>query len=115
VAVGEGLSGWVAANGKPILNGNPAADADELGSLKSAIAIPLEGDHGTAGVLTLFRVHPDAFSSLHLQDLLALSPLLGQIIEPSRAHSQRTRHNVIPIAAQSASRARSLNQSLLQV
>src|SRR6185503_20291451 len=46
---GEGLSGWVAQNRKPMLNGNPAMehgyvpDPTKFSPLRSAISIPLEG------------------------------------------------------------------------
>lgn len=115
VAVGEGLSGWVAANGKPLLNGNPSVDAGALAGLKSALAIPLEGQNDIAGVLTLFRARADAFSSADLRDLLALSLLLGHLIETSRIRHQGTRRNVIPIASPAISRTREFNQNLVTV
>ncbi len=115
LAVGEGLSGWVAANGKPILNGNPSVDAGELAGLKSALAIPLEGQNDVAGVLTLFRARADAFSSAELRDLLALSLLLGHLIETTRIPRQGTRRNVVPIASPAPSHTRALKQNLVTV
>src|SRR5579872_1115478 len=38
VAMGQGLSGWVAANGHSILNGNPSVDSPTLVGLRSALA-----------------------------------------------------------------------------
>ena len=115
LAVGDGLSGWVAANGKPLLNGNPSVEADELAALKSALAIPLEGQNDVAGVLTLFRARTDAFSSADLRDLLALSLLLGHLIETTRIPRQGTRRNVIPIASPAPARTRALDQNLVTV
>ena len=115
VSVGEGLSGWVAANGKPLLNGNPAVDAADLAGLKSALAIPIEGQNDIAGVLTLFRARADAFSSADLRDLLALSLLLGHLIETSRIRHQGTRRNVIPIASPASPRTREFQQNLVTV
>src|SRR5215470_12305836 len=49
VPIGEGLSGWVAENRKPIINGNPQVEhgykneAEKSTPLQSAIAVPLEG------------------------------------------------------------------------
>src|ERR1022692_1513113 len=57
IPVGEGLSGWVAHNNKPIVNGNPSVepgylnDPTKFSSLRSALAIPLEGVNGVIGVL----------------------------------------------------------------
>ena len=47
IPVGQGLSGWVAENRKPILNGNPSVESGYLNNpsvfstLRSAIAVPL--------------------------------------------------------------------------
>jgi GAF domain-containing protein len=105
----------VAANGRPILNGNPSVDSSEMAGLKSALAIPLEGSQDVAGVLALFRVQPDGFSAADLRDLIAIGPLLGHLIETSRAHRQAARQNVIPIASQPVSRSRAVNQNLVTV
>src|SRR5207302_6397368 len=57
IRVGEGLCGWVAANCKPIMNGNPeveagySIDATKQNPLQSAIVVPLEGLNGVVGVL----------------------------------------------------------------
>jgi len=115
VPVGGGLSGWVAANGKPLLNGNPAVDAADLAGLKSALAIPIEGQNDIAGVLTLFSTRTDAFSSADLRDLLALSLMLGHLIETSKIRHQGNRRNVIPIASPASTRTRELQQSLVTV
>ncbi len=61
IPVGQGLSGWVAHNSKPILNGNPSVepgylnDPAKFSTLRSALAVPLEGGNGTIGVLTLYH------------------------------------------------------------
>jgi len=79
VALGEGISGWVAATGKTIINGNPEvetnhiASADPAESLRSALALPLYGPNGSVfGVLTLYSVVANAFSKDHLRILLAV-------------------------------------------
>ena len=69
IPVGEGLSGWVAQNRKPILNGNPSVEAgymgdpDKFSTLRSALAVPLEGLNGAVGVLALYRAEKDAFTT----------------------------------------------------
>src|SRR5205807_3502537 len=66
IPLGEGLSGWVAQNRKPILNGNPSVepgylnDPTKYSTLRSALAVPLEGVSGVAAVLALYRVGHDA-------------------------------------------------------
>jgi diguanylate cyclase (GGDEF)-like protein len=85
--MGQGLSGWVAENGKPIVNGNPSVepsylnDRNRTSSLQSAVAVPLEGPGGTLGVLTLYHMERDAFTKDHLRILMAINPKIGMSIE----------------------------------
>ena len=85
--MGQGLCGWVAANRKPIVNGNPLVepgflkDGDRSPLLLSALAVPLEGVNRTVGVLGLYRRQKDAFTGDHLRILLAISAKLGFSIE----------------------------------
>jgi putative nucleotidyltransferase with HDIG domain len=78
IPLGEGLSGWVAQNGKLILNGNPSVepgylnDPTKYSTLRSALAVPLEGQSGVAAVLALYRTHQDAFTVDDLRVLQAI-------------------------------------------
>jgi len=87
IPLGEGLSGWVAQNSKPILNGNPSVepgylnDPTKYSTLRSALAVPLEGVSGVVAVLALYRTSQDAFTKDHLRILLAISSKLGFTIE----------------------------------
>jgi diguanylate cyclase (GGDEF)-like protein len=77
----------VAENGKPIVNGNPSVepsylnDRERTSSLKSAVAVPLEGPGGVLGVLTLYHMERDAFTKDHLRILMAISTKIGMSIE----------------------------------
>src|SRR5271165_1868221 len=87
IPLGEGLSGWVAQNHKPILNGNPSVEPGYLQhppentSLRSALAVPLEGPAGVAAVLALYRAPQDAFTKDDLQVVEAITFRLGALIE----------------------------------
>ena len=76
IRVGEGLSGWVAGNGRAILNGNPSVDLGEAAGLKSALAIPLKTGRDVTGVLTLFQTNADGFSAADLKQVTALGSIL---------------------------------------
>ena len=84
---GEGLSGWVALNEKPISNGNPAAETLHPGvpsrvtTLQAALSVPLRGHDGVAGVLTLYGREKNCFTKEHLRMLLAASSKLGLSVE----------------------------------
>ena len=85
--VGGGLSGWVAENHKPIINGNPSVelsyrcDSKLQYQLNSALAVPLEGQSGGIGVLTLYHSGTDVFDNEHLRVLQAVSRKVGLSIE----------------------------------
>jgi diguanylate cyclase (GGDEF)-like protein/putative nucleotidyltransferase with HDIG domain len=87
IPAGQGLSGWVAENRKPILNGNPSVepgylnDPAKFSTLRSAVAVPLEGMNGVVGVLSLYHAERDAFTKDHLRILLAISAKIGMSIE----------------------------------
>jgi len=87
IPIGEGLSGWVAQNNKPMLNGNPSVepgylnDPSKYSTLRSALAVPLEGVSGVVAVLALYRAHQEAFTRDHLRVLLAIGSKLGFTIE----------------------------------
>jgi len=94
IPVGDGLSGWVAQNKKPIINGNPSVepgylnDPDKFSTLRSALAVPLEGISGVIGVLALYRSERDAFTSDHLRLLLAVSGKMALAIENALKYEQ---------------------------
>lgn len=87
IPIGQGLSGWVAQNNKPIVNGNPSVepgylnDPSKFSTLRSALAVPLSGVNGVAGVLTLYRLEKDDFSQDDLRVLMAISSKLAVSVE----------------------------------
>lgn len=87
VPIGAGLSGWVAQNARPIVNGNPAvepgfvSDASDPNTPRSALVVPLEGVTGVVGVLALYQAAPDAFTSDHLRILQVITSRVALFIE----------------------------------
>jgi len=70
IAVGQGLSGWVAANRRTILNSDPALDFSSTGkvhslTLRSCLSTPLVSDRRLVGVLSLYSNEATAFSDDH--------------------------------------------------
>jgi diguanylate cyclase (GGDEF)-like protein len=56
-------------------------DPNKFSSLRSAVAVPLEGMNGVLGVLTLYHAEKDAFTRDHLRILLAISSKIGLSID----------------------------------
>jgi diguanylate cyclase (GGDEF)-like protein/putative nucleotidyltransferase with HDIG domain len=87
IPLGLGISGWVAQNEKPIINGDPAAETRHLGdpslvsALQSALSVPLRGRESVAGVLSLYLRERQGFTNEHLRMLLAASSKLGLSVE----------------------------------
>jgi diguanylate cyclase (GGDEF)-like protein len=87
IPLGEGLSGWVAENDKPIVNGNPSVEPGYLNSpeafskLNSALAIPLRGSERVIGVLALYHASRDAYSQEDRRILQAINSNLAVTIE----------------------------------
>ena len=94
IGMGEGLCGWVAEKRKPIVNGNPEAEAGyvidpaKFTALRSILAVPLEGLNGVVGVLAMYRADRDAFSADHLRILLAVSAKIALSVENALKYQQ---------------------------
>jgi diguanylate cyclase (GGDEF)-like protein len=94
IPVGTGLCGWVAQNSIPIINGDPAVEqgmenkSKMASSLRSALAVPLEGITGLVGVLALYQDEPDAFTSDHLRILQVITAKVALFIENALKYRQ---------------------------
>jgi len=94
IPLGQGLSGWVAQNRKPIINGNPSVepgylnDPTKFSTLRSALALPLEGLNGVVGVLALYQAQADAFTTDHLRILQAVTSKMALAIENALKYQQ---------------------------
>ena len=85
MAVGERISGWVAATGQPMINAQASLDLLDVPAqgLRAAIAVPCSGPVGGAQVvLTLYSAQPDAFSSMHHRLLSAAASFVQSIGSP---------------------------------
>jgi len=86
----EGLSGWVAQHGRPIVNGNMSIECSyindylALNNLQAALAVPFEGKGGTTGVITLYHLDRNAFRQDDLRVLEAASLQIGPAIEAAQ-------------------------------
>jgi diguanylate cyclase (GGDEF)-like protein/putative nucleotidyltransferase with HDIG domain len=94
IRIGEGLCGWVAQNRKPIINGNPQMESgyvqerDKYTTLRSALAVPLEGINGVVGVLAMYRADRDSFTADHLRILLGVSSKIALSVENALKYQQ---------------------------
>ncbi|MCX6629056.1 MAG: HD domain-containing protein [Candidatus Solibacter sp.] len=92
IELGQGVSGWVASNGRPIVNGEGALDPgcgydpQKGAQLRSALAVPLEGPSGVVGTLTLYHSQRNGFTPDHLRIVEAISSKVCLTIENARVY-----------------------------
>jgi putative nucleotidyltransferase with HDIG domain len=96
--VGERLSGWVAATGQGMVNGDAGLDLLEVppGALCGAMAVPCAGPDGVRVVMTLYSTAKEAFSSLHERLLSAAGSFLQTTRGPGRVQERRVPRARIP-------------------
>ncbi len=87
MAVGDRISGWVAATGQPMINAQAGLDLLDVPArrLRAAIAVPCSGPGGAQVVLTLYSAQPDAFSSMHHRLLSAAASFVQSIGSPRKS------------------------------
>ena len=91
MTVGEGLTGWVAENHQPIVNGNPAVEPGYYNAgraLLSAISVPLETSGNVVGLITLYSAQVNAFTQDHLRVLQQISPKAGLSLANALKHEK---------------------------
>jgi putative nucleotidyltransferase with HDIG domain len=135
IPAGQGLSGWVVQNERPLVNGNPTVEPSyrsESGSFSatgSALAIPLIAENQRAfGSLTLYAVRQNAFSEDHLRVLEAMqfrlslalqnalhSWVAGELDEPARSIPESSLESFLRRLEAEAAGAKSSRQNLALV
>jgi putative nucleotidyltransferase with HDIG domain len=100
IAMGQRLSGWVAANRQTILNSDPMLDLGEVArvlrpALRSCLSTPLLGNGDLIGVLTVYSTNRDAFTEDHrrIVEVVArqMSHTLGLTLQYSKEQSRQFR------------------------
>lgn len=93
--MGQGLTGWAAANRRTIVNGDPGLDFINLEtkiSFQAALLVPLVGANGTIGVLALYREEKDSFTFDDSRVLQALEFKIALTLENSLKY-QKAQHD----------------------
>ena len=73
------------------MNGNPSvepgylSDPTKFSVLRSALSVPLITSNGITGVLSLYRLEPDAFTSADLAALSSVASTLAGALEATVA------------------------------
>jgi signal transduction histidine kinase len=89
--LGEGITGWVARHGKPALVNDVSQDARYVAvrrGVKSELAVPLEVNGETRGVLNMDSDRPDAFSADDQELLQELAVQAAKVIQNTWLYEQ---------------------------
>jgi putative nucleotidyltransferase with HDIG domain len=89
VAIGVGLTGWVAAHRRAQLNSSGALDASDnmasqLAMFSSALVVPICHGDSLLGVISLYKSDSDGFSKMHEELLTGLARHLAPLIKTRR-------------------------------
>ena len=105
MAMGERLSGWVAACRQTITNSDAALDLyDRDVTLGSAISTPLVDGDRVVGVFTAYAAAHRAFTDDQSRLVEMMAPHLGRIVGAALRSEQRTRDHQEPRTATPGSR-----------
>jgi diguanylate cyclase (GGDEF)-like protein/putative nucleotidyltransferase with HDIG domain len=88
VSNGEGLTGWVARNRRPLVNARPSADLEAAGltattTLQSALVCPLLFNDQFIGTLSVYHTDPGFYRDDHRRLLDRVSEQAGAVIKNS--------------------------------
>lgn len=89
--MGEGVTGWVALHGNPLLIRDVTQDARYFPireDVRSELAVPLVIEDRVMGVLNVDSIHMDAFSQTDLELLEALANQSARVIHNAQLHAQ---------------------------
>ena len=105
IAIGERLSGWVAACRQTITNSDAALDLHDRGvKLGSALSTPLVDGDRLVGVFTAYAAAPHAFSEDQSRLVEMTAPHVCRIVGSALRSEQRTRDQQEPRATAPVSR-----------
>lgn len=111
IALGQRISGWVAAHRQSIRNSDPTLDLGTAARVmparpKSSLSTPVTDDKTLVGVLTLYSTHAAAFTEEHQRVLQAVAT---QVAAPLRDACERSRNLRNSAAVNSQSNVRSVH------
>jgi signal transduction histidine kinase len=106
LAIGRGVTGWVAKTGQPLRVPDVTAEARYVSvrkDLRSELAVPLMLEGALIGVLNVDSTRPDAFSAADEELLVALANQAAQVIHNSWlydavAHNARKLESLFRVA-----------------
>lgn len=98
IEMGRGISGWVAAYRRPMLNTGPALDFRDIqggSSLSDTLAVPILYNDETLGAITFYAREPSTYTQEHLHILQMLTGLIAPWLAEYRKRSTSIPQDII--------------------
>lgn len=99
IHMGKGISGWVAAYKRPMVNTNPALDFQgisyDLSFLADALVVPILFEDESLGAISLYAHEPNFYTQEHLNTLQILSGFLAPLMSKAINIETSTSENFI--------------------
>ena len=95
IGLGKGVSGWVSAYGKPMINTGPGFDFQELPeanliAFNDVLSVPLIVEETCVGAISLYAESPLSFSQPHLDLLQKIAGFVAPLISIGRNKKEQT-------------------------
>jgi diguanylate cyclase (GGDEF)-like protein len=88
LSIGKGISGWVAAYKRPMINAGPALDFPEIktdiAEFGDALVVPMVQDEEALGTISIYAKEPSTYGQRELNMLQTLASLLAPLVSESR-------------------------------
>jgi diguanylate cyclase (GGDEF)-like protein len=88
ISVGKGISGWVYAHRRPMINTGPALDFQDIEGdfsiFKDTLVVPITHDDESLGTISLYTQAPSSYTRNEMEILQTLASFLAPIISDSK-------------------------------
>jgi diguanylate cyclase (GGDEF)-like protein/putative nucleotidyltransferase with HDIG domain len=99
IGMGKGISGWVAAYGRPMINTGPALDFQGIDgkftSFTDALVVPIVCEDESLGTISLYAEKPISYGQYDLNILEILASLLAPMIAESKKQEPSTSQDAV--------------------
>jgi len=99
IGMGKGISGWVAANRRPMINTDPLLDFHGAGgdfdSFKDALVVPIISNDEALGTIALYAQEPISFETEDLRVLQTLAESLAPMVSEAKKRAGKKPENII--------------------
>jgi diguanylate cyclase (GGDEF)-like protein len=104
IGLGKGISGWVAAYRRPMINTGPALDFQDINgdftSFKDALVVPIIYDDESLGTISLYAQESSLYTQYELSIIQTLAGFLSPLISQSRKHGESAPEKVLDLTTQ---------------